>query len=492
MVTSIDVPTTRPETGPFELPPVDPPRAAPPTSLWRGDSSRLVIGIFATVFLVAFEAMAVAAAMPIAAADLDGLGLYAWSFTGFLVASLVAMVAAGEVADRVGPRRPLFGGVAVFIGGLVLAGAAQSMVPFVLARAIQGIGGGFIIVALYLVVARAFDEDVRPRVFAVMAAGWVLPSVVGPTVAGYLAENVSWRWVFLGLAPLVVPTTALMLGRLRALDGPSAVAGAVQSASVRGPRRVAFAVLAAIGVALVQLAGQDLAWTSLAIAAAGVGLLIPSLRPLLPAGALRLRRGLPTSVVMRGLLAASFFGAETFIPLMLVEHKGLPATYSGLSLTSGALGWAAGSWFQSRSGLRLPRHRIVQLGASLVTAGIVAVAVVLVGDLPVWLVAAGWVVAGSGMGLGMTSTSVLVMQQSPTSDQGANAAALQISDSTQSVLFIGLGGTVLAAGGGEAAGSGTFLIIFVVMAAVGLFAALVAPRVASPSAATGATEAPVP
>ena len=143
-----------------------------------------MIGIFATVFLVAFEAMAVAAAMPIAAAELDGLGLYAWSFTGFLVASLVAMVAAGEVADRLGPRRPLFGGVAVFIVGLVLAGMAQSMVPFVLARAIQGIGGGFIIVALYLVVARAFDEDVRPRVFAIMAAGWVLPSVVGPTVAG--------------------------------------------------------------------------------------------------------------------------------------------------------------------------------------------------------------------------------------------------------------------------------------------------------------------
>ena len=465
----------------------------PTTSLWRGDSSRLVIGIFATVFLVAFEAMAVAAAMPIAAAELDGLGLYAWSFTGFLVASLVAMVAAGEVADRVGPRRPLFGGVAIFISGLVLAGVAQSMVPFVLARAVQGIGGGFIIVALYLVVARAFPDEVRPRVFGIMAAGWVLPSVVGPTVAGYLAENVSWRWVFLGLAPLVVPTTALMLGRLRALDGPSAGDHDAESARVRGPRRVGFALVAAVGVALVQVAGQDLAWTSVAVAAAGLGMLVPSLRPLLPAGALRLRRGLPTSVVMRGLLAASFFGAETFIPLMLVEHRGLPATYSGLSLTSGALGWAAGSWVQSRPGLRLPRHRLIQLGATLVTAGIAVVAVILVGDFPVWLVAVGWVAAGMGMGMSMASTSVLVMQQSPTADQGANAAALQISDSTLSVLFIGLGGTVLAAGGGEDAGSVTFLIIFVVMAAVGVVAALVAPRVRERTgAAAPMMPAPVP
>ncbi|MEJ7727175.1 MAG: MFS transporter [Actinomycetes bacterium] len=464
----------------------------PTTSLWRGDSSRLVIGIFATVFLVAFEAMAVAAAMPIAAAELDGLGLYAWSFTGFLVASLVAMVAAGEVADRVGPRRPLFGGVAIFISGLVLAGVAQSMVPFVMARAVQGIGGGFIIVALYLVVARAFPDEVRPRVFGIMAAGWVLPSVVGPTVAGYLAENVSWRWVFLGLAPLVVPTTALMLGRLRALDGPSAGDHDAESARVRGPRRVGFAVVAAVGVALVQVAGQDLAWTSVAVAAAGLGMLVPSLRPLLPAGALRLRRGLPTSVVMRGLLAASFFGAETFIPLMLVEHRGLPATYSGLSLTSGALGWAAGSWVQSRPGLRLPRHRLIQLGATLVTVGIAVVAVILVGDFPVWLVAVGWVAAGMGMGMSMASTSVLVMQQSPTADQGANAAALQISDSTLSVLSIGLGGTVLAAGGGEDAGSVTFLIIFVVMAAVGVVAALVAPRVQPRTGVVAPTPAPVP
>lgn len=491
MVTSIHTPTTGPDPATIEPPSAEPP-AEVRTSLWRGDSSRLVIGIFATVFLVAFEAMAVAAAMPIAAADLDGLGLYAWSFTGFLVASLVAMVAAGEVVDRVGPRRPLFGGVAVFVGGLVLAGVAQSMVPFVLARAIQGIGAGFIIVALYLVIARAFSEDLRPRVFAIMAAGWVLPSVVGPTLAGYLAEHVSWRWVFLGLAPLVIPAAGLMLGRLRALDGPSMSDGAADTAGVRGPRRVAYAVIAAIGVALVQLAGQDLVWTSLALAAAGLALLIPSLRPLLPPGALRLRRGLPTTVVMRGLLAASFFGAETFIPLMLVEHRGLPATYSGLSLTSGALGWAAGSWFQSRPQLRLPRHRLIQLGATLVTIGISVVAVVLVGDLPVWLVAVGWVAGGAGMGLAMTSCSVLVMQQSPTSDQGANSAALQISDSTLSVLFIGLGGTVLAAGGGgEAAGSTTFLIIFVVMAAVGVFAALVAPRVASPLAAI-ANPAPVP
>ena len=204
--------------------------------------------------------------MPIAAAELNGLGLYAWSFTGFLVASLVAMVAAGEVADRVGPRRPLFGGVAVFVGGLVLAGVAQSMVPFVLARAIQGIGSGFIIVALYLVIARAFSEDLRPRVFAIMAAGWVLPSVVGPT-RGRLPRRA--RVLALGLPrprPAGHPGHGAHAGTAARARRSVRRRTARSSRRVRGVRRVAYAVLAAVGVALVQLAGQDLVWTSLAIA----------------------------------------------------------------------------------------------------------------------------------------------------------------------------------------------------------------------------------
>ena len=118
----------------------------------------LSIGIITVVLLVAFEGISVATAMPVAVRELDGLDLYAWSFTAFLVTSLVGMVLAGEASDRRGPLVPFLVAVATFGVGLVVAGTAQTMWVFILGRAVQGVGAGLNIVALYVVVARAYPR----------------------------------------------------------------------------------------------------------------------------------------------------------------------------------------------------------------------------------------------------------------------------------------------------------------------------------------------
>src|SRR5688572_25192112 len=130
---------------------------------------RLSLGILSVVALIAFEAMAVATAMPVAVRDLAGLPWYAWGFSGFFAASLYGMVVAGEVCDTRGPRPALLAGAAAFAGGLLLAGVAGNIGTFVAARAVQGLGAGSVIVALYVVVARCYPEDLRPRVFALMS-----------------------------------------------------------------------------------------------------------------------------------------------------------------------------------------------------------------------------------------------------------------------------------------------------------------------------------
>ena len=90
---------------------------------------------------------------------------------------------------------------------------------------------------------------------------------------------------------------------------------------------------------------------------------------LLPAGALRLARGLPTTVIMRGLLSGPFFGASTFIPLMLITQRGLTPTVAGITLTVGSLGWSFGSWMQGRQGVRISRSELVRTGTLCVAAG---------------------------------------------------------------------------------------------------------------------------
>ena len=214
----------------------------------------LTLGIVSVVLLIAFEATAVGTAMPIAARELHGLGLYAFAFSGYFTTSLLAMVVSGQWCDRSGPLAPLAAGIGGFGAGLVVSGTAQSMWPFVLGRAIQGLGGGLVIVALYVVVGRAYPARLRPSVMAAFAASWVVPSIVGPLVSGTVTENLGWRWVFLAIPALVVLPLAIMLPPLRR----TAKAPDPATRPTMDGRRIRLAVALAVGTALLQYAGQDI------------------------------------------------------------------------------------------------------------------------------------------------------------------------------------------------------------------------------------------
>ncbi len=443
------------------------------TSILSPPHRRLTIGIVATVVFIAFEAMAVATAMPKAVPALDGMRLYALAFSGYFTTSLFGMVLAGEVSDRRGPRLPLIAGTAAFTAGLMLAGTAQSMWPFVLGRAVQGLGGGIVIVALYVVVGRAYDDSMRPRIFAALSAAWVVPSIVGPLVAGAVADHLSWRLVFLGIAPLAALPVVLALPTIATVDGPPPDGPSLR----RGRKRLALAV--AVGMGLLQVAGMRADVVAIGLAVVALVLLVPSVPRLLPRGTLRFGRGLPTVVAMRGVLAGAFFGAEAFVPLMLVQERGLSTTLAGLALTGGALGWATGSWYQGRPGLRVPRYVLVRVGAALVAAAIAGAGLALVPGVPVIAAGLAWAVGGVGMGMAMASVGVLLFELSPVSDQGANSASLQLSDALSSITFIGLAGVIFGSSHQAAADTSpaVFATILAVMVVLALFGAWAAGRV---------------
>src|SRR5919197_2106169 len=144
-------------------------------------------GLLIIITLIAFEAMAVSAALPTAARAVHGLGAFGWAFTGFLVANVIGMVASGQLSDSRGARLPLAAGLACFLAGLVLSGTATTMTQLVAGRVVQGLGSGLIITALYVVLGQAYPDRLRPRVFAAISSAWVVPSLVGPVVSGALA-----------------------------------------------------------------------------------------------------------------------------------------------------------------------------------------------------------------------------------------------------------------------------------------------------------------
>lgn len=438
-----------------------------PPFLW------VTIGTCALVFLAAFESLAVTTIMPLVSRELDGAGLYALAFAGPLATGVIGMVASGNWSDRRGPTVPLYASVGLFVLGLLIAGTAVSMPVLVAGRLVQGVGGGALTVALYVLVARIYPGVLHPKIFAAFSAAWVVPSLVGPFAAGVVAQVFSWHWVFLGVVGLVVPALLMVVPVLRSMAPPQPGAAVPWAAA-----RLAWAALAALAVlalnlsAEVRIPGFPAAAALLAVAAVVLALL--AARPLVPRGTLASRRGLPSVILARGLASAAFFGAEVYLPYLLVEQYAFPPAFAGLTLTGSALAWAAAAAAQGRLGPRLRDSSAVRIGSFMVLGAVLLALVTTALHWPAAVAIAGWVFAGGGMGLLYPRLSVMTLALSTEDNEGFNSSAMSIADSLGGALALATTAIVFAA---FTTATGSFAGVFALTAVLAAAAASVAPRV---------------
>src|ERR1700682_3113480 len=235
--------------------------------LWSPQLRATTAGLVLAVTLVASEALAVITILPVISHDLGGISLYGWVISAFFLGMLFAIVVGGAEADRRGPALPFVAGLVLFAAGLAIGGLSPTMLMLVLARGLQGVGAGIIDSVAFVSIGRSYDDSVRARLLAILSTAWFVPGLVGPSLAAFVALQLGWRWVFLGLGPLVDSSRVISVG--------------------------------------------------LVIIAALVGVR-PLLR-LLPPGTLRALPGLPAAVLARGLLTFSFYAADTFVPLLLTS-----------------------------------------------------------------------------------------------------------------------------------------------------------------------------
>ncbi|GAT87586.1 major facilitator transporter [Paenarthrobacter nicotinovorans] len=432
------------------------------------------VGACALVFLSAFESLAVTTIMPLVSRDLDGASLYALAFAGPLATGVMGMVAAGNWSDRRGPAAPLYSSVALFVAGLLIAGMAGTMEILVLGRLVQGLGGGAMTVALYVLVARVYPPGLHPKIFAAFAASWVVPSLVGPFAAGVVAQLSSWHWVFLGVVGLVVPALLMVVPAVR---GMSSEPPAETVPWAFG--RMGWAALAAVAVLGLNLSAE-VPGVGGVIAVVALVLAVVAVRPLVPRGTLTARRGLPSVILVRGLASAAFFGAEVYLPYLLTERYSFTPTFAGLTLTGAALAWAGASAIQGRLGTRLADDLAIKIGASLVLVAIVLTLVTAALALSAAVAIGGWILAGGGMGLMYPRLSVMTLALSTEENQGFNSAAMSISDSLGGALSLAATGLVFAA----FTTTNPFAAVFALTAVIAVVGVLMAPRVAARAAAT--------
>jgi MFS family permease len=288
--------------------------------------------------------------------------------------------------------------------------------------------------------AREHSVEVQvPFVQVALPGARILPAVVGPAISGAIAERASWRWVFAGVVPLLAVAALLLLPQLRPL-----VVHRPAPPTSRVPAAVRLAVGTGLLLALPNFRAAGLL-VQLGLAGLAGALLLPALRRLLPPGTLRARPGLPAGLALRGLLALSYFGTESFLPLSASELRGASPTRAGLALSAGALGWIAASWVQERLEVRGGfRVRSMQVGFVLVAVGIALVTSALVLPLPFFLIPLGWAVGGAGIGSAYTAVGLLCIALAPPEREGEVSAQLQLTESLGTALGAGAGGALLA------------------------------------------------
>ena len=311
----------------------------PVTPLTR-EQRTLAIGLVMGVTLVAFEMTAVITALPTIADELGGESLYGVALAAYTLADVVALVAAGELADRRGPTLPYVLSLCTFVVGLLVAASAPTMGVIVLGRALQGAGTGGLAPIAYILVTRAFPQDRQGSIYAFLSAGWVLPSLVAPTFGGLITDHASWRWVFLCIVPFAVAVALLATRPMRAY-GPLPA----DHASTRVPT----AALAAVGVGALTYGAQEDRWSvAVVLCVAGVLVALPALRKLLPAGTMTAAVGLSAVIACRMLATAAFLGVDSFVPLAAHEIHGASALLQGFLIVGGAISWTGGQLWRSR------------------------------------------------------------------------------------------------------------------------------------------------
>jgi len=414
----------------MSFPPVHPPISLPRR---RAITAGLLLGMT----LGALEATVVGTAMPTVIATLGGLAHYSWVFSAYLLTSTATVPIWGRLSDLYGRRRIYLLGIIVFLIGSMLAGAANSMLFLVAARAIQGLGAGAIIPLSMTIVGELYSLSERARTQALFSGVWGLASIAGPIVGGYITDALSWRWVFylnLPFGLLGILVIALAYPRLRVTH------------QVRVDWTGAALLFAGISALLIALAGEAGSVVLWLLASAGLlGLLVVVERrvpePILPLD-LFVVPVMSRSLGVVFLVGFSLFGAIAFIPLFVQTVIGGTATDAGQVLTPLFLGWVTMSIVGARATVRLG-YRVVSItGSVLMTAGFIGLSLLTVNSKSPELFAA-CAVVGAGMGMQMLSLLLAVQHGVDRSRLGIATSLNQFSRSIGAAIGVAAMGALM-------------------------------------------------
>lgn len=422
----------------------------------------------ALVTLGAYENRATTTILPTVLADLHAIQWFGIVSGASAITYLVATTVAGAWTDHVGARRVLVTSLGLFVLAQVTSGLAPTTGVLLGARALSGVGEGGLDIALIVLVADLMPDRMRAKLYAAFSTAWILPSLVGPAVAGAVTQWWGWRAAFLVPLVLAVPAVLALSAPLRRAPGRRRRPWtSTEWSTSRAAAVVAAAMAGLTWAAAAAAAGSRWAILVLAVSATAVGW---RLARVLPAGTARLDPGVPAIVAVTILVTTAFQALGAYLPLLLASVRHVSPTLTGVSLTVTGVFWALGSNLASREAVRIrfSPGRVVASGMVVMAAGSTGPLLYALGFVGLLPAMVSWALSATGMGLVNNTLSVELVRLSAEDERGRTTAARTVGAAVGTGAATAYGGALVAGHAADLTGG-----VFAAVIAAGTVAALV-------------------
>jgi EmrB/QacA subfamily drug resistance transporter len=431
-----------------------------------------LVGVALGIFMGALESTVVGTAMPTVIASLGGIEIYSWVFAAYILATTIMTPIWGKMTDLIGRRPAFFGGLACFIIGSALSGAARSMPQLIAFRALQGLGAGALFPVGMTIVADLLTLERRAKVIGLFSGMWGVASLFGPLAGGYLTDHLSWRWVFYINLPVGLLTAGMIWATYTERHGRRKnisldYAGAITLSGCL----ILLLLVVETGVNQSPLVTLACGLGALALLAAFISIERRSPEPLVPLDLFHNR--LVTTATLHGFFASiALLGTMAFLPLFVQAVIGTSATKAGSILTPFILSWTFFAVIGGRLLLRLGYRPVAIAGMTLMLVGAGLLARVSTATTQMQL-AIHVIFLGIGGGLTFATLTLAVQHAVTRARLGVATSTLQFARSIGATIGIGAMGALmswqvrraLAAGSSELAGlaSGSYDISAIVL-----------------------------